>query len=542
MHAELEQRLRFCGNLPSLPAVALQVIDLANDPDVQLNDLAKVIELDPALVTKLFRAANSPLYGIRRQATNLRQVLNLLGLQGTLALALGFSLMESSRTATATPLDTEQFWRRSLLTATACRILGERLALKSPDELFLAGVLHGIGIMVLALMMPEDYSLLLTQAADPQTKGPAILDCGRLAGLERERLDADHAEVGAWLLRHWQLPEAICNAVAGSLDPTGVAGSEAHQRQAQCVALAIRIADIWIRPNDWQLSPQIAALAQQWFGLSEDDYMVVLEAMGEKFPEIANLFQIRSLDALEIAGILDQAREVLAIRDAAQRRPDASPHALPNSPAHPPPALSPLRPAPATVSSATHSTRSAATPSGLNRRYSFDALTGLFNRQSLDECLGQELAGARSRGWPLSLALIDLDGCAQINDTYGHAVGDQLLIALAGLLGGSIRRQDLVARYDEDAFALLLPASGLKVAQPLLERLLTLIRAWRPDRSSRPIAGLDRAPLRVSVGLAAYSETDLTECDSAEQLLEAAEYALHQAKAEGGDRLVVYGE
>jgi diguanylate cyclase (GGDEF)-like protein len=190
--------------------------------------------------------------------------------------------------------------------------------------------------------------------------------------------------------------------------------------------------------------------------------------------------------------------------------------------------------------------RSAASTFGL-RHYSFDALTGLFNRQSLDDCLRQELASARSRGWPLSLALIDLDGCAQINDTYGHAVSDQLLIALAGLLGGSIRRQDLVTRYDEDGFALLLPASGLKVARPLLDRLLALIRSWRPDQSSRRSAALNneslnRVRLRVSVGLATYSETDLTECDSADQLLEAVEYALNQAKAEGGDRLVVYGE
>jgi len=99
-----------------------------------------------------------------------------------------------------------------------------------------------------------------------------------------------------------------------------------------------------------------------------------------------------------------------------------------------------------------------------------------------------------------------------------------------------------VARYDEDAFALLLPASGLKVARPLLERLLTLIRAWRPDRSSRPSAGLNSVRLTVSVGLAAYSETDLTDCASTEQLLEAVESALNQAKADGGDRLAVYGE
>ncbi|HAO31964.1 MAG TPA: GGDEF domain-containing protein, partial [Candidatus Competibacteraceae bacterium] len=142
MHAELEQRLGFCGNLPTLPAVALKVIELANNPEVHLNDVARVIAMDPALVTKLFRAANSPLYGLRRKPANLRQALSVLGLQGTLALALGFSLMASSRGLRGLPLDLDQFWRRSLLAATASRALGERLKLKNLEELFLAGLLH----------------------------------------------------------------------------------------------------------------------------------------------------------------------------------------------------------------------------------------------------------------------------------------------------------------------------------------------------------------------------------------------------------------
>ncbi len=177
MHAELERRLSFCGNLPSLPAVAIRIIELANNPEVHLNDVARVIAMDPALVTKLFRAANSPLYGLRRQATNLRQVLNLLGLQGTMALALGFSLMAGSPGMSATALDAEQFWRRSLLAATGCRILGERLGLKNLEELFLAGLLHGIGIMALAIMMPDRYVGLLAEATDHQIEEVPTLDC-----------------------------------------------------------------------------------------------------------------------------------------------------------------------------------------------------------------------------------------------------------------------------------------------------------------------------------------------------------------------------
>ena len=70
MNEELEQRLRFCGNLPSLPAVALKMVELAKSPDAGLNDVAQVIAMDPALVTKLFRAAGSPLYGVGRIITN----------------------------------------------------------------------------------------------------------------------------------------------------------------------------------------------------------------------------------------------------------------------------------------------------------------------------------------------------------------------------------------------------------------------------------------------------------------------------------------
>lgn len=529
MHAELEQRLRFCGSLPSLPAVALQVIDLANNPDVQLNDLVKVIELDPALVTKLFRAANSPLYGMRRQATNLRQVLNLLGLQGTLALALGFSLMTSSHTTNTIPLDTEQFWRRSLLTGTASRILGERLGMNNSDELFLAGLLHGIGILVLALMMPDQYGVLLNEATTPQTKGPAVLDCWWLAKLEREKLQADHTEVGAWLLRHWKLPDYLCRAAAGSLDPTRAIGAGAYQPLIRCVALAVQIADIWIRPDSWQTSPQIAEQVQQWFGLDEDDYLAVLEAIGEKFPDIANLFQIRSLDTFEIAGILDQAREALAFRSAqCQSAPAPAPAPVPAAPS---PRTMPEQP----VETAVSDRRSAAPGPRLDRHYTFDALTGLFSRQYLNDSLSQELAHARSGHWPLSVALVGLDGYRQINEVHGNGVGDQLLTTLGGLLGRNIRRQDLVARYDSDEFALVLPASGIKVTRPLFDRMLALIRDWRPERGSR-----HNARLSVSIGLSTYPETGLANCDSIDQLLQAAEHALKQAKATGGNRLVIY--
>ncbi len=535
MNDELEQRLRFCVNLPSLPAVALKMVELANNPKVDLNDVVRVISMDPALVTKLFRAANSPLYGMRRKVTNLRQVLSLLGLQGTLELALGFSLVTTAGDAKAIPLNTEHFWRRSLLAATACRILGERLSMKNLEELFLAGLLHGVGILALSITMPEPYGALLQEAAEcPAEGGEAVLNCERLAELERERLGDDHAAVGAWLMRHWRLPNYLCQATAGSLEPDGVEISKGYRALVQCVALAVRIADIWVRPNYWQNSQEVADLAQRWFGLETEHYVEILEAVGAKFPEIAALFQIRSMDAIEIAGIIDQAREVLDIR-AVQRWPErASGSVLPGE-----------RESPAALPNQLFSTMASASARiGRSQRdwmtepatgYAFDALTGLFSRQLLNERLQQELVTAREQDWPLSVVLLDLDGCRQINEVCGRGVGDQVLIALGRLLDGNIRRQDLVARYGDDEFALLLPASGIDAARRLAKRLLALIRSWEPvlpeGRSLR---------VTVSASIATYPGVELADGDSGERLLKAAEQALQLAKDAGGDQVIAY--
>lgn len=529
MNEELEQRLRFCGNLPSLPAVALKMVELANNPEAALNDVAQVISMDPALVTKLFRAANSPLYGTGRKVTNLRQVLSLLGLQGTLALALGFSLIATGRDAKKMPLNVDQFWRRSLLTATACRLLGERLSMKNLEELFLAGLLQNIGVLALAILMPEAYGTLLQEATEAQESGEASLDYARLAALEQAQLGDNHATVGAWLLRHWRLPNYLCQAAAGSLDPDRADITESYRALAQCVALAARIADIWVCPHRWQQSPEVADLAQRWFSLDTDYYMELLKSVGAKFPEIAALFQIKSLDAIQIAGILDQAREALEIR-AIQRWPERSSNAL-NRDA---PAALPSRlpSTPIAVSARSVQRDSASTP--LSGAYAFDALTGLFTRQRLQQRLQQELLTAQEQEWPLSIALLDLDHCRQINESCGRGVGDQVLIALSRLLGGNIRRHDLVARYGDDEFALLLPACGKDPAQRSVERLLMLIRAWEPA-----LPGGQSLRVSVSADLAVCPEIRQVNEDASRRVLALAEQALRQAQASGGDQLCV---
>lgn len=100
-----------------------------------------------------------------------------------------------------------------------------------------------------------------------------------------------------------------------------------------------------------------------------------------------------------------------------------------------------------------------------------DPLTGLLNRRALAEGLGTLLEQGHRYGTPFSFAMIDLDNFKWFNDTFGHAEGDMLLKQLARVLGSSVRRADVAARYGGDEFALVLPHTGPEQAEALLSRV-----------------------------------------------------------------------
>ena len=115
MNPKLEERLLFCKTLPTIPAVAMQVLELASRPDGTMAEVARLISRDPALAAKVLRVANSALYGFRRSTDNLRQALNVLGLNSAMTLALSFSLIGALRDVKRSGFDTEYYWRRSVI-------------------------------------------------------------------------------------------------------------------------------------------------------------------------------------------------------------------------------------------------------------------------------------------------------------------------------------------------------------------------------------------------------------------------------------------
>jgi diguanylate cyclase (GGDEF)-like protein len=156
-----------------------------------------------------------------------------------------------------------------------------------------------------------------------------------------------------------------------------------------------------------------------------------------------------------------------------------------------------------------------------------DPLTGCFNRRSLESRLRSDLRHARRRGTTVAVAAIDLDHFKEINDSKGHPVGDLVLQQLAGIMKGTARDTDAVARFGGDEFVIVLPDTGWQGALTFAERLRRRVDDYTFGTPATPMS------LTISIGVALGRGTET----SSEKLLQDADNALYKAKAGGRNRV-----
>ena len=161
-----------------------------------------------------------------------------------------------------------------------------------------------------------------------------------------------------------------------------------------------------------------------------------------------------------------------------------------------------------------------------------DPLTGAYNREFLGQRLPAELSLAIQRGQALSVAMIDVDHFKTVNDRYGHAVGDAVLLEVADRLRGAIRKGDLLVRYGGEEFLAVLPDATLERAREAGERMRAALMG-----EAISVAGGDTLEVRVSVGVA-----ELSPGDDETTLIRRADTALDQAKGRGRNRVETAGE
>ncbi|MEE9493737.1 MAG: GGDEF domain-containing protein [Gammaproteobacteria bacterium] len=492
----LELRLKHCKELPSPPGVAIRILEICQDPVADFSMVAETVSLDPALASKILRIANSAMYARQRNIDNLRQAIMVLGLNGTLVLSLSFSLVSSLKgKSSATGLDYNHFWRRSLEAACACRQLGLMLGYTKAEDLFLAGLLSDIGVLALDKVIPDLYE------TDPDT----VLTHQLLTGIEKTRLGIDHSTVGAWLLESWKLPSHWVSAVAASHDPEVNIKPE-HQKLANFATVASDLAD-FLHCEDIKTSlAQISQRASQLLDVDHSLLSAVIEATACEVKEIACLFNIDLGDQILMDSLLEEAKELL-VTQSLNKQDSANPQLQ-----------------------AMHTLQSQ------NRELQYenthDVLTRIYNRSYFDPFLKKEFEVSMSRGWPMAILYIDIDKFKSINDTFGHRTGDQVLLQTAEILLDAVRDTDIVARYGGDEFLVLLPGMGADGARIVSERLLkaSANNTINPDGNQTFIT--------LSIGIAVQNEPEIFK--TPEMLVHAADTALLKAKSNGRDQAAFY--
>jgi diguanylate cyclase (GGDEF)-like protein len=457
--------------------------------------MAAVISQDPALTVKVLRVANSPLYSTRRKSENIRQALVALGMNAASMLALSFSLVGSYANSAAAGLNHTQFWRRAILSASAARRFGALAGARFPEELFLAALVQDIGALGIDRVQPDFYAPLSAAATH-----------AALVAHERAAFGADHAEIGAWLLRQWHLPETLCAIVALSHDPSSEPQATPLGLTARCVALGGECTDVLLGTPDAANVEALAGRAQRLLGIDAPSLSDALAAFVGEIPGIERLFDTKLMDGGYANAMLDQARDLLTMRTMRALQQVSS---LQDD-------LERLE-----VRTAT-----------LEDQHRRDALTGVFNRGYLDVVIEKEFRSSQAGAWPLSLVFLDLDRFKQVNDTYGHPAGDAVLIATAKLILDVVRDGDCVGRYGGEEFVILLAGIGMSAAQRVCERLLTRLRTTEhvfPGGAIRATA---------SLGIATHCAD--TPFASAAQLIASADRCMYSAKEGGRDRLVHY--
>ncbi len=214
------EELKASGDLPSPMGVALAIFELTRKPDVSLSEIAHVVKADPSLSGKLIKSANVLKAGTRSIAS-VSSAINLLGLDATRQLVVGFSILAGNRRGACKQFDYMRFWSKSLASAIIAQMLCERERVAQPEECFVGALLSDIGTLALATLYPVAYSEILSSGLSHQDQ----------LEWEKARFETDHVELTAALLEDWMLPPMFADAASHHRNPESTdfpAGSREH--------------------------------------------------------------------------------------------------------------------------------------------------------------------------------------------------------------------------------------------------------------------------------------------------------------------------
>lgn len=498
MDTKLLEEILSCPALPSLPTVAVRVLELTSDPEVQMDQLAQEIQYDQGIAAKILRTVNSSFFGLRRRCSSIDHALVMLGLGPVKSLVLGFSLVSTVKAqpegedGEVDDFDYPGYWKRCLLSAVAAKYAAETSGNKLiVDEAFLSGLFQDIGMVAMHRTIGDRYSQLIKD-----TEG----DHSKLAKLELDNFgEIQHSMVGAMICENWKLPNEIVLPVR--YHDKATACPQEFAQIARCVALGNQVHAVMEQEeNPTEALRRVYSKGASWLGFTEAQIDDIIRKTGETAKEIGSLF------TLDVGAVAD-ADEVLQRADRQlielSKNQEIEGYAAKQF-------------ADLLVDSD-----------------SVDPFTGTLLREGFNVAVRQAFDSAHAGEYSLSVVQVMISGYEDLAEKHGENAQDEVLIATAVLLRRQFEHMGgVICRLSDSVFAAVLPGverlTAAQQANLCCEEFTQRAPSWVPDAE-----GIEQS-VKLSMGVATLDDTTRPMISKPELLVQAASQALVAAKSGEG--------
>ncbi len=268
---DLRNRIEKLGDLPTLPHVVQRIAAMIGRPNVSTEEIGSIIEKDQVLAAKVLRLANSPFYGFPSRIGSVSHAVIVLGFNVVKGLTLCASALSIMKDA-----GMDQLWRHSLGVAITANLLATRLEIKNPEELFVSGLLHDIGKVVLYVKWPDVGNCIKDEFTTVSDRS--------LLEVEQELTGLSHADIGGSLADAWHLPITL-------REPILYHHNLPLAKEAVLQTAIVHVADILVKglacgnPGD-DLIPPLSGPAWDLVGLDEQGLAECIDKASSEFATI----------------------------------------------------------------------------------------------------------------------------------------------------------------------------------------------------------------------------------------------------------------
>ncbi len=232
--------------IPSLPHIFYEFKEAVDDPNRSFDDVAEIVSCDTGLTARMLKIVNSAFFGFPSQIETISHAIGIIGIQHLNDLVLSTVVMGCFKDIPSETIDMESFWKHSLACALTSKILATKMEVPNPERVFVSGLLHDIGRLIIcskaSLETLKIFFLMNNQNLELQMA-------------EREALGFDHADVGARLLKEWNLPKIHEEIIQYHHNP-----SQASTFPVECAI--VHVADILV--NSLELGTSGETVAQEF--------------------------------------------------------------------------------------------------------------------------------------------------------------------------------------------------------------------------------------------------------------------------------------